>query len=324
MKVFLTGGSGFIGSAVARRLRKRGVSVRALVQRPDEAHALCRIGCEVVIGDVRNPGDLLIDGCDRVIHGAALYRLGLPRSMRREMLQVNVLGTTNVLRAARQAGVDKVVYLSSVLVFGNTRGRVVDESHIQDEPHRSFYAHTKHLAHQIAVEFSRTGLPCVIVQPAAVYGPNDHSQVGHMIRRFVSGRLPFIPFPEAGFDFVHRDDVAEGIVLALEKAPTGEQYVFGGERSTAGEFVRTLAGIMGRNAPRGAVPSRLLRATAPLGSIVGPMMGFPPNLKELIESMDGFTVWASHRKATDELGYTFRSIEQGLKDTLHALRTVSC
>lgn len=320
MKVFLTGATGFIGGAVARLLHERGDDVVALVRAPAKAESLSALGVRLVQGDLGDDYVMraAMEGCDAVIHCAAVYAVGVPPGERPAMLAANVTGTERVLGAALALGIDKVVYVSTVAAFGNTRGAVVDESHEHRGGYTSYYEETKHQAHLVARRLVDEGLPCVIVQPGGVYGPHDPSQLGNALDQLLKGRLPFIAMGGTGLTLVHRDDVAEGIVLALDKGTPGECYVLGGEVATVREFLATAARVAGRRAPRGEVPTLLVKALAPLGPVLGPVLGLPPNLGELVASSDGVTWWASSEKAQRELGYTFRGLEQGLRDTLVA------
>ena len=322
MKVFLTGGTGFIGGHVARRLRERGDDVRALARNPDKGAALTALGCEVVTGDLSDRTAIAsgLDGADAAIHCAAVYEVGIPESEHKAMYEANVVGTENVLRAALEAGTPKVVYVSTVGAFGNTRGEVVDETY--EHPgtgFTSYYEQTKLQAHQIAKRLiAEEGLPCVIVQPGGVYGPDDHSELGNQLNQFLAGRMPLLAFPEAGFNMVHVEDVAAGVLLALDKGETGEAYVLGGQITTMREMIGTLANVAGKRPPRGTLPTGVIKAMAPLGPVVGKVMGTGPNLREIIASADGVTFWAKHDKAMAELGYSPRGLEQGLRDMLAA------
>jgi dihydroflavonol-4-reductase len=320
MRVFVTGGTGFIGGHVVRSLSERGDDVVALVRDPAKASELGS-GVTLVEGDLADEGAIRegMAGADAVIHGAAIYKVGIPRGERTEMYEANVGGTERVLRAALEANVPKVVYISTVAAFGNTHGEVVDESyqHPADD-FTSYYEQTKYEAHQAAKRLIGEGLPAVIVQPGGVYGPEDHSAVGQQINQFLDGKLPLLPFPDLGLNMVHVDDVAAGVLLALDRGETGESYVLGGEITTMKGVIDTTAEIAGRKPPRGAMPTRMLKLMTPVGPVVGKVMGQPPNLRELISSADGVTFWARHDKAMQELGYSPRGLEQGLRDTLRA------
>jgi nucleoside-diphosphate-sugar epimerase len=322
MKVFLTGATGFIGGHVARRLRERGDEVRALVRALDRGRELEALGCELVVGDLADSGAIEagLQGCDALIHGAAVYEVGIPESEHRPMYEANVLGTERVLRAALAAGTAKVVYVSTVAAFGNTRGQVVDESyHHPGTDFTSYYEQTKYEAHQIATRLiADDGLPCVIVQPGGVYGPDDHSALGRQMHDFLAGRMPLLMFPDLGMNLVHVDDVAAGILLALDRGQPGQSYVLGGQVTTMRELIDILGRVAERKPPSRVLPTAVLRAIAPAGPLVGKLTGQPPNLRELISSADGVTFWAKHDKAISELGYSPRGLEQGFRDMLEA------
>jgi dihydroflavonol-4-reductase len=322
MKVFVTGGTGFIGTHVVRALRDRGDKVWALVRNPEKGRALADLGCGLVGGSLSDEAAIRegMRECDAVIHGAAVYEVGIPKDQHEAMYEANVAGTERVLRAALVEGIPKVVYISTVAAFGNTRGRVVDEGYSHPgTDFTSYYEQTKYEAHQIARSLIDVeGLPCVIVQPGGVYGPGDHSAVGTQMNQFLAGRMPLIAFPDLGFNMVHVDDVAAGVLLALDKGKVGEQYVLGGQITTMRELIDTLARVTGRKAPKRAIPTTLMKAMTPIGPVVGKVMGQPPNLSELISSADGVTFWAKHDKAMEELGYSPRGLEQGLRDMLAA------
>jgi dihydroflavonol-4-reductase len=322
MKVFVTGGTGFIGGHVVRQLRARGDEVVALVRSPEKGAPLRDIGCDLMGGDLSDQEALRegMRGCDAVIHSAAVYEVGIPKSEHEAMYEANVLGTERVLRTALEEKIPRVVYISTVGAFGNTRGNVVDETYTHPGgDYTSYYEETKVKAHQIARRLiDDEGLPCVIVQPGGVYGPGDHSAIGTQINQFLAGRMPLIPFPDLGFNMVHVDDVAAGVLLALDKGRAGEAYVLGGQITTMRESMETLARVAGKKAPKRAVPTSVLKVMTPIGPVVGKLMGQPPNLSELISAADGVTYWAKHDKAIEQLDYSPRGLEQGLRDTLEA------
>ena len=320
MRVFLTGGTGFIGGEVARLLRERGDHVRALVRAPEKAAALTGLGCELVEGDLSDEQALrtALKGCEAVVHCAAVYEIGVLPSDRARLVDANVCGTERVLGAALAAGVSKAVYVSTVAVFGNTRGEVADEEWERPEglAFTSAYEQTKVEAHQRARQLGAQGLPLVVVQPGVVYGPGDRSEVGGLFDRLLKGRLPLVPFPELGVTPVHRDDAAAGIVLALDKGVAGESYVLAGEHTTMGELLAELARVAGKRAPFAALPSVMVKAIAPVGRFVGPLLGFPPNLREVLTSSHDVTFWARSDKAQRELGWTYRPLDEGLRTVL--------
>ncbi len=322
MRVFVTGGTGFIGGHVARKLRERGDDVRALVRTPEKGPALTELGCELVPGNLSDADAIRagMQGCDAAIHGAAMYEVGIPASEHQAMYEANVIGTETVLRAALEAKLDRVVYISTVGAFGNTKEQVVDESY--EHPgtgYTSYYEETKVEAHRLAKRLiADEGLPCVIVQPGGVYGPDDHSALGRQMNQFLAGKMPLMAFPDLGFNMVHVDDVATGVLLALDKGKAGEAYVLGGQITTMRELIQTLARVAGKKPPKRTLPTGLMKAMTPMGPIVGKMMNQGPNLRELISSADNVTFWAKHDKAVAELGYSPRGLEQGLRDMLGA------
>ncbi len=323
VRVFVTGGTGFIGGSLVRKLRERGDEVVALVRSPEKALELERIGCELVQGDLTDTDAIRrgLDGAEAAVHGAAIYKVGIPTSEREQMYDTNVRGTERVLDAAIDAGVPRIVYVSTVNVFGNTHGQIVDESYrrsVADNGFLSYYDQTKYEAHQVALDRIAKGAPIVIVQPGGVYGPDDHSEIGNMIGQFRSGRMPMVPFPDLGFNLVHVDDVAAGCILALERGEAGQAYVLGGEISTMRGLLEKVAQIDGKKPPGRALPTGVIKAIAPAGPVVGKLMGLPPNVRELISASEDVTYWASDKKARERLGYSPRNLEAGLRQTLAA------
>jgi dihydroflavonol-4-reductase len=321
MKVFVTGGTGFIGGEAVRQLRERGDEVACLVRSPDKATKLNELGCRLVSGDLGDEAAIRdgMAGCDAAVHAAAMYEVGIPAKQHPAMWEANVAGTERVLKAAGEAGVAKIVYVSTCGAFGNTHRQVVDESY--EHPGKeftSYYEETKLEAHRIAKRMIEDGLPAIIVQPGGVYGPGDTSQVADLLEQFFAGRLPLMPFPELGICLTHVEDIAGGILLALDKGKVGETYVLSGPVTTMREAIETVASASGRKAPKRAMPVPLLKAMTPIGPLVGKLMGQPPNLRELISSADKVTFWATHEKASRELGYAPRGLEEGLRQTLEA------
>ena len=321
MRVFVTGGTGFIGGETVRRLRERGDDVVCLVRSPEKSGGLTEIGCELVAGDLGDVDAIArgMRGCDAAIHAAAVYEVGIPESERPAMYAANVTGTENVLRCALETELPRIVYVSTVGAFGNTSRRVVDESYRHPgKSFTSYYEETKLEAHRIAERMIEEGLPCVIVQPGGVYGPGDTSQVADLVDQFLAGRLPLMPFPELGICLTHVEDIAAGILLALDRGRIGESYVLSGPATTMRAALEVVGELTGRKAPKRAMPVPLMKAMIPIGPLVGRLMGQPPNLRELISSADGVTFWASHEKASRELGYNPRGMEEGLRQTLEA------
>ena len=317
MRIVLTGGAGFVGGAVARVLRQRGDDVVALVRDQKRAPALHDLGAQVVEDDLSDVNRMVehFAEADAVIHAAGSYRVGIPKSERGAMWDANVGTTTRVLDAAEAARIPRIVYVSTVNVFGNTRGNVVDETYGRDlaDGFLSWYDETKYGAHEVAEQRIAAGVPVVIVLPSQVYGPGDHSSFGEQLRLANTSRLPYRAFEDVGVGLVHVDDLAAGIVAALDGGVVGESYILSGPVTRLRDAVEIAARIGGHKPPRLRIPTRLLRVMAPLGRLMGQQ-----NLAEVISSSAGVTYWATHDRATRELGFAPREIDQGLRDTFGA------
>jgi dihydroflavonol-4-reductase len=310
MRVFLTGATGFVMGAVARGLRARDDEVVALVRSPSRATALSALGCELVAGDVVDAKDTVADlhRCDALVHGAAIYEIGVSAARRRTMEDTNVTGTHRVLDAAKAAGTARIVYVSTIAAFGNTHGEIVAEGHRPTSPPTSAYEDTKRRAHEIAVDAAQGGAPIVIVQPGQVYGPNDHSAVGANLRAVADGRLRYRAFEDLGLNLVHVDDVADGILRALDRGRT-ECYSLGGEITTLGDAYRAVAKATGRTLPAFVLPPAIARLAGRLF----------PSMKEVVSSADGVTFWATDAKARAELGTQPRDLATGMRDVFAPL-----
>ncbi len=289
---------------IAEQLRARGDTVVQLVRDPAKAELLRKTGRDVVVGDLADPDALErgCDGCDAVVHAGAIYEVGISAPRRVDMYTANVDGTKAVLSAAAAVGVGKVVHVSSVVVFGNTNGTVVDEAYERAPVFTSYYDETKTLAHRVALGFAARGLPVTIAQPGQIYGPGDHSGIGALFRRAAAGKLPVLTLGDLGLSFVHVDDVATGIVALLDRGRAGEAYVLGGEMARLRDAVRIMAALAGSPGPRFEVPAAVLRFAARVR----------PDVAEVVKSADNVTFWATDAKARRELGWAPRSLREGL------------
>jgi nucleoside-diphosphate-sugar epimerase len=322
VKAFVTGATGFIGGNLAEHLTTRGDDVVALVRSPNKAVRLRELGCRLVEGDLGNEGAIRegVTGCDAAFHVGAVYKVGVRASEHPAIYQANVEGTKRVLDAAIDGRVSRIVYVSTNGVFGNTHGKVFDETYERlPEDFLSYYEETKYLAHREAKARIDRGAAILIAQPGVAYGPGDTSQLGIFIDQVRTGRMPVKVFPEVGFNFVFVDDLVEGILLVHDKGRIGETYILGGEIATVDKLIDLVATLSGRRPPRFTLPPVFAKLAIPLGPVIGPVFKLPPNLREVIRSAQGVTYWATHEKATRELGYTPRDLESGLRQTLDAL-----
>ena len=319
MTVAISGGAGFIGRTVVERLAARGDDVLALVRDPARARFLKQDRVKLVASDLSKQADIAkqLKGADAVIHAAGTYRIGVGASERTAMWQANVGTTERVLDAAIAAGVQRAVYVSTNNVFGDTRGQLVDETYRRDlkRGFLSWYDETKFRAHEAAEARIKTGARIVIVQPGQTYGPRDHSQASALLEQAYRGRLRYVPFPSTGLAWVHVHDLADAILAALDQGRIGEAYSLGGDCHRLGASVAIAARLGGHKPPRFNVPTRALRLLAPLNDRVGGLPGFPPDLAEAIRAGENVTYWSKHDKATAELGFRPRSLEQGIVDT---------
>ena len=322
MRAVVTGGAGFIGQALVRTLRERDDELVAIVRDQERAAALAALGCQLVEADlgsvtVERLAEMLI-GADAVFHLAGSYRVGIPESEHVAMFSANVVATRTVLDAAINAAVPRIVHVSTINVFGNTSGRVVDEGYRRPQPPAflSYYDETKYLAHLAAEERIAAGAPVLIAMPGQNYGPGDHSELGGVVKQAIDGTLTVLNAADLGVSLVHVDDVAAGILLVHDRGTIGEAYALGGEITTLGEVVRRAAALAGTEPPKVSTPSWLLRGLAPLGALIGPVLGGDPNIGETIRASVGVTYWASSEKAKRELGYAPRELEAGLRTLL--------
>jgi nucleoside-diphosphate-sugar epimerase len=313
VKAFVTGGTGFLGGRLVTTLRERRDEVVALVRSPAKAERLGGLGCELVTGELSSRAALAraMAGCDAVFHVAAVYRIGIPESEREAMFDANVTGTVNVLDAGADAGVNRIVYVSTNSVLGNTRGAVVDETYQRDRDQGflSAYDESKLIAHDAALKRIAQGAPIVIVQPGGIYGPGDHTAMGAMLAGAFRGKPTLLPFGGVGLNWVHVDDVVAGILLAHDRGAIGQTYILGGEIATLRRAVEEAYAAGGHRARILPVPSVVLRALAPLGPLLG------RNVREYLSASDGVTYWGKDEKARRELGHAPRELAAGLRDS---------
>jgi dihydroflavonol-4-reductase len=256
MKTLVTGGTGFVGANVVRALLKRGVEVRALVRPRSDTRNLDSLEVELVAGDLRDRGSIeaALDGCDIVYHVAAMYALWARNPQ--EIYDSNVTGTINILEAAGQAGVQKIVYTSSVATIGLPKDGTpgTEEVPLPPEDMVSDYKRSKYLAEQEVLKYAQRGLPVVIVNPSFPVGAWDVKPTpsGQLIVNFLRGKIP--AYVDTGLNVVDVEDVAIGHVLAAERGRIGERYILGHTNLTLPELFQLLAQVSGMNAPRIRIP----------------------------------------------------------------------
>lgn len=296
-----------------RLLVERGDDVTTPVRDPRRSEALATLGATVVEDDLTDVRALTetLRTFDAGIHAAGEYRVGIVKAERGAMWDANVGLTTRVLDAAEDAGLPRLVYVSTVNVFGNTHGREVDETYRRDlrEGFLSWYDETKYGAHEVAEQRIARGAKVLIVQPSQVYGPGDHSGYGDQLRLAFEGKLPYRALAGMENSLVHVDDLAAGIVAALDKGNLGEAYILAGPRVSYDDAVRLAARLGGRKVPF-AMPKGVVTRLSPFGALIG-----QPNLREVLSASIDVSYLGSAEKAERELGFHARPIEDGLRAT---------
>ena len=322
MRALLTGGTGFVGAAVARALLREGWEVRALVRPHADRRNLAALALETATGDLADADSLerAARGCEALFHVAADYRLGARRPQ--ELYSTNVDGTRRVLRAARSAGVRRVVYTSSVATIGlPADGSPGEESTpVTLTDMIGHYKRSKFLAEQVAREAVAGGSSVVIVNPSTPVGPGDikPTPTGQMVRDAALGRMP--AYVDTGLNIVHVDDVAAGHLLAWRHGRDGESYILGGEDLTLREILTELARLVGRRPPRVRLPARALLPVALAAEGFARLTGGSTRITVEGVRLARKHMFFSSAKAARELGYHWRPAQLALADAVQWLR----
>lgn len=321
MRYLVTGATGFLGGELARQLRAAGHDVVALVRTPAKADTLQRLGVRLAQGDITDRASLRdpMTGVDGVFHCAAWYKVGVDPA---DAERINVDGTRHVLETMRELGVPKGVYTSTLAVFSDTGGRLVDEDYVHEptgagSDFLSEYDRTKWRAHyEVALPMMREGLPLVIVMPGAIYGRGDTSALRMLFVQYLQGKLAAVPARTA-FCWAHVEDVARAHVLAMESGRIGETYIVAGPAHSMIEALQIAERITGIRAPSLHPPPALMKTASALMGAVGAFVSLPPEYTaEGLRVLAGVTYLGSNAKARRELGYAPRSLEEGLRTTL--------
>jgi dihydroflavonol-4-reductase len=315
MKTLVTGATGFLGSHVARQLAARGDQVRVLVRRSSDLRALDGLDAERVTGDLRDRSSLdrALAEVTRVFHVAADYRLWARNP--REIYESNVTGTRNLLEASRQAGVEKIVYTSTVATIAVPRKHAWPDESTQSSVGQMIghYKRSKFEAEQWAMRAAQSGLPVVIVNPTTPVGPGDWkpTPTGKIVVDFLNGRMP--GYVETGLNFVPVEDCAAGHLLASERGQVGERYILGGRNLTLKEVLDMLAAISGLRAPRWKFPHAVAYVAAGVDAVISSLMGREPQIPLEGVRMARHKMFVDASKATREIGFTPGPIEGALE-----------
>jgi dihydroflavonol-4-reductase len=320
--VLLTGASGFVGSALARRLLQSGFEVRALLRPNSPTLALSGVEVDIAHGDLRDRPSLRAAMRDVrwLFHAAADYRLWARNPA--ELYETNVEGTRAVMEEAMRAGVQRIVYTSSVATLSPSKdGRPSDETcGLAEGEAIGAYKHSKLLAERLVQDMVRDGLPAVIVNPSTPVGPRDvrPTPTGRIILAAASGRMP--GFVDTGLNMVHVDDVARGHLAALEKGRVGEKYILGGQDASLHDILATVAGMTGRRPPRFRIPRSSVFPVAIAAEALARLTG-----REPLTTTDGLRMsrnlmYFSSAKAERELGYSARPYAEGIREAIQWFR----
>lgn len=312
-RVLVTGASGFLGSAIANVFRDAGFAVRVMVRGTSPRTNLSEED-EVVTGDLTKPETLrpALKGARYLVHAAADYRLWAKRPQ--DLIDANVEGSRNIMRAALEQGVERVVYTSSVATI--TPGH--DESRpLTPETAIGIYKRSKVLAERAVEEMiEREGLPAVIVNPSTPIGPRDvkPTPTGRVIVEAASGKMP--GFVDTGLNLAHVDDVAAGHLLALRHGRIGERYILGGENVLLSRMLADIAEIVGRRPPSLRIPRLAVWPLAVGAEAVAQITGREPFVSRDALRMAAYKMFFDDSKARRELGYVSRPYRQGLVDAI--------
>jgi dihydroflavonol-4-reductase len=322
MRLFVTGATGFVGSHVARLAAEQGAELRLLTRRTSKSENLPK-GAALVQGDLREPAKFAsaLRGCDALIHVAADYRLWVPDPA--EMYKANVEGTRELLRLAREAGVRRVVYTSSVATMGFRKdASVVDEeTPVSEADMIGHYKRSKWLAEQVAIEAARAGQEVVILNPTTPVGAMDvkPTPTGRIIVDFLNKKFP--AYVDTGLNLVDVDEIARMHLQALERGRggprCGERYILGGENLTLKQILDKLAAMTGLPSPTMKVPHGVAMAFAFFDeTVTGKLRGKKPRATVEAVRMGKKMMWASSAKAERELGLQVLPVENALRDAV--------
>ncbi len=314
MKLFITGATGFVGAHVARLAAAGGAELRVLARGTSDTSRL-PAGAEVVVGDLRAPEGFAsaLRGCDALIHVAADYRLWVPDPA--EMYQANVEGTRRLLQMAREAGVRRVVYTSSVATMGFHGHAVVDEeTPVGEADMIGHYKRSKWMAEQVALEAGRGGQEVIVLNPTTPIGALDTkpTPTGRIVVDFLNGNFP--AYVETGLNLVDVEEIARMHLVALERGRVGERYILGGENLTLKQILDRLGKIAGRPSPKLKVPHAVAMAFAYFDeTVTGRWRGKEPRATVEAVRMGKKMMFASSAKAERELGLKVGSVEVALR-----------
>lgn len=320
MKALVTGATGFTGSHLVQALEQRGDSIVCLVRKSSNLVRLTNCNVQLVYGDITDRQALLaaMTGVDTVFHTAAYVELGLVNQS--EMERVNIEGTRTVLEVAQALGVPKIVYCSTIGVFGDTGGKVIDETFKRTQTNfSSAYDRTKYIAQELVDEFAQQGLPVVSILPSGIFGADD-PHFGPVIQQFLKGKLKLWAGGDRVTGIVHVDDLVTAMILAAEKAQIGEHYIISAGDLTTREMFEILQQQTGIAVPREA-PKPLVILAGNLLAPIGRLFKWQPPLSpERVHYIYDRCVRVNSTKAHQQLGWQPRSVPKTLHEIVATLK----
>ncbi|PIG91747.1 NAD-dependent epimerase/dehydratase family protein [Gloeocapsopsis sp. IPPAS B-1203] len=320
MKALVTGSNGFTGSHLVQALEQRGAQVVGLVRKSSNLSRLADSKLQLVYGDITDRKALqsAMQGVDTVFHTAAYVELGLVDDDK--MQRVNVEGTLAVMEVAQASGVSKIVYCSTIGIFGDTKGEVVDETFQRRQTDfSSAYDRTKYQAQQIVDEFASQGLPVVSILPSGIFGADD-PHFGPVLQQFLKGRLKLWAGGDRITGIVHVDDLVDAMLLAAEKSPSGEHYIISAGELSTREMFEFLSQQTGISVPKEA-PKSVVQLAGNLLDPIGRVLKWqPPLSRERVHYIYDRCVRVDATKARQQLGWQPRSVEETLAEIVKILQ----
>ncbi len=316
MKCFVTGATGFLGSHVARQLLSKGAELRLLVRPTSRLDNIADMAAERVVGDLQDADSLRkgMEGCEYVFHVAADYRLWARNGQ--ELYESNVDGTKNILQAARDSAVRRVIYTSSVATmgFGNNGYLTDEQSPVSLDNMIGDYKRSKFMAERLVIEAGQSGQDVVLVNPTTPIGERDikPTPTGQIVVDFLKKKFP--AYVDTGLNLVDVVDCADGHLLAMEKARPGERYILGSENLTLKQILDKLGAITGLPSPNIKVPYAVALAAGAWGSVViGGMLKREPRATLEAVQMSRKKMFVASTKAERELGWKPQPVDDALR-----------
>ena len=327
MKVFVTGATGFVGTKLVEELIKAGYQAHCLVRKTSKLSRLKELGASLCYGDVTDKESILkgMQDCAWGVNLANLYSYWEPD--KKNYTKINIRGTQNVMEAALETNLAKIVHVSSIIVYGNNTGDIITEECKMSSEHGSEYARTKYAGDLTAWDlYEKNNLPLVVIYPVGIIGPGDPKLTGKYLENLIAGKIPSLVFRDATFTFVHVRDVSLAIIKALEKDHNiGEKYIVGKYQMSYGEYSRLICEIAEVPAPKNTMSDALTMFLAKIFTVIANLTKKPPLWDMSTDAVRTLSAGfkADGSKAEKELGITYTPIHTALEEAVAACREES-